>query len=143
MLSPPVGSTVQFFPCADKSNDPIAAIVVQSSGGGQLKLNLCFPGGGEMVSSGEFVRHIDDPWVKENSQSLMRARNGVQRGAWDSVPGQQLAVDEKVDRRVEGERRVRQMAEDGKDVPEIAKHVRGFGISRGDVEKLIEELVVA
>lgn len=75
---PPISFWVQFFPGADHSNKPEAAIVTDFSTNGVLTLSS-FPSNGGIVRR-RSVRHMDDPSLKENM-------NHRKQGGWDYIPG--------------------------------------------------------
>ena len=152
----PVSLPVQFFPAGDRDQPPVAAMVTQVAFGGRCKLVFFFPQGGEVVTSREFVRHIDDPWVKLHPEQMRQSRHGVQCGAWDFVPGMVLKLKDtepeaeekpspkKVDeataekRRANGEARVLELLAQSTPIDAICRSVRGFGFSKEDVEAVIE-----
>ena len=92
MITPPVGWRVQFWPGGEKSPNvkPICADVVESGMNGQVRLNLSLPGGGEQRAVAQYVKHIDDTWVKDHLPQLRHSRGGVMQGAWDWVPGLEM-----------------------------------------------------
>ena len=140
--TPPVGSMVQFFAGdSKKGTDPIAAIVTKSGANGTVKLTLFYPGGGDVRTSGEFIHHIDDPWVREHPQQVTGVRFGVARGVWDWVPSGELLDDtseEDGTRRKEGEKRVALLLREGASIHDAARQVRTYGLSKKDVEKIAE-----
>ena len=147
----PVGTSVQFFPGGNRAAPAIAGIVVESGDGGQVKLNLARPGGGEMVSSREYVRHLNDPWVRENQNMLRMSLHGVERGAWDFVPELTMetvpvngdaiekVTENAVERRTNGETRVKHLLSEGMAIGDILPRVRPFGLKRADVERIASE----
>jgi hypothetical protein len=87
VVTPPVGWRVQFFRHGDLSADPLAADVVEAGMEGCVKLNVHFPGGGESVSSGEYVHFCGSEWVEKNGHKLKAARGNCPRGVWNWMPG--------------------------------------------------------
>lgn len=153
----PVGLPVQFFPGGDRSQPPVAAQITQVAFGGRCKLVFFFPQGGETVTSREFVRHMDDPWVTQHPEQMRQSRHGVQCGAWDFVPGMILKLEnaeepetesqpdqKQVDqvtadkRRRNGESKVLELLSQSVPKDAICRSVRGFGLNADDVDKIIE-----
>lgn len=91
MLTPEVGTMLQFWPHATKEagNLPMAAVVTRrgAEGSGMVKLSIFGEGGGDLLSNGEYVRYIHDPWVEQNRHRLVGGRGTAPRGAWDWIPG--------------------------------------------------------
>jgi len=89
MITPPVGWPVQYFKGHSKSDDAIAATVTERGPDGQVRRSLQYPGGGETVSTGGFLRHVDDQFVvqildKNPSYYGERRRD---RAVWDFMHG--------------------------------------------------------
>lgn len=144
---PPVSWPVQYFRHGD-TKEPLPAQVAQvadNDGWPIVTVAYRFPGGGDGSMRG--VRHMDDPFLEE--------RRGFRQdyGSWRFIPGfplpesfkgkpvspeQQIADD---DRRSQGLAKVRELAESGLDVKEIAPKVRSYGLKLEDVEEVLAQPV--
>lgn len=134
--TPSVGTPVQFYVGGDTNNKPQAAIVVESFGEGRVKLVLIPPHGGELLQTGQTIHHVDDPQIADNPELVRGTWRGHVRGAWDWRP-EDKGQDSQVDRKAEGAVKVREMLDQGKDVDQIARSVRSYGMNRSDVEIIV------
>lgn len=145
--SPPIGYPIQYYPNGDV-NHPHAATVTERGMGGQVKLNYQHVGGGDLKSSGKFVRHCEDPWVKANPEIVQ-----TRMGSWGWVPGLEWKPEPKPaekqarsaadleDKKEQGLAKVRELADQGLSIDEIAPKVRGNGLTKQDVEEALTQPV--
>lgn len=141
--TPPVGWRIHYFPDGDRRH-PHVADVTEEGLGGQVRVNYQTIHGRELCSSRMFVRHIDDPWAKENPEHIRKF------GCWDYIPGAsrpQFAPEAakeaapEPDRKTQGLERARELFEQGMTAEEIAPKVRAFGLTKSDVEELLTQPV--
>lgn len=152
IVSPPVGYPIQYYPQGDRRN-ACAGQCVSTGSRGQIRVNYHQIGGGQLTSTGRFIRHIDDPSFRDRPEQLRR------EGAWGWVPGLEYTPDPSeldpqtdeapaatskrnvaAERRQQGEQKVREMAEAGKSRQEISRAVRGFGLNNADVGRILDAL---
>lgn len=146
IITPPVGWLVQYFECGNRQVPPVAAVVTEASPDGMVKLALFTSVSGEYVTTGQYVRHIDDPWVAEHPDVMRRSYPGKRQGAWDWVPG---SIYDPVDaaaqihrrrRRSEGLERVAVMLADGVEEEKIRAAVRSFNLKDDETQAEIDRL---
>lgn len=163
VISPPKGWLVHLYPVGREHDDfiPQIGLVTQRLQEGKIKAIVAPENGGTWNAAGGRsiapLHHRSDPELQHNRPQLMR----LHRLCWDWVPGNEYTpteddhrildpkeeapinrmrsmADEKKERYDAGIEVAYQMARDGHGLEKIMEKVRFFGVTKQDVQKILE-----